>query len=322
MTGFDPTRLFDASEADFRLAADRIRADAIHTPLLPFGPQDGARRVKVKAENLQPYGSFKIRCGANALAAYNVEALKGGVATGSAGNFAQGLALAARRLGVPVAVHVPDTAAEVKLGAVRALGATVTKHSFADWWTILSTRSTGANDGVFIHPVAEADVVLGNGTVALELLQDWPELDTVIVPVGGGGLICGIALAFRALGRKVRIVAAEIETSIPLTAALAAGEPVKVERGASFVDGIGSTGVLPDMWPLLKDLVDETVVVTTEEAKSALRRLALENHIIVEGAGATALAAALKYAGGTNVVAVLSGGNIDPSVYGDILNGR
>jgi threonine dehydratase len=275
----------------------------------------------LKPENLQPLGSFKARCGANALAAFSAEDLKAGVATGSAGNFGQGLALAARKRGVALAVHVPESAAEVKLASLRALGATVIRHSFADWWAILASRETGADDGVFVHPVAEADVILGNGTIGLELAEDWPELDTVVVPFGGGGLIAGIALALRAAGKKVRIVACEVDTSIPLTACFRAGEPVVVERGASFIDGMGSTRVLDEMWPLLRDLVSDVVVVPTQSVRGAVRELALRNHLIAEGAGAAPLAAALSdRCGGKNVAVIVSGGNLDSRHLCEILS--
>jgi threonine dehydratase len=184
----------------------------------------------------------------------------------------------------------------------------------------MSTRETGAEDGVFIHPVCESGVILGNGTIGLELAEDWLDLDTVVVPFGGGGLVSGIALALRALSRKVRIVACEIETATPLTAAVAAGGPVRVERRSSFVDGIGSNSVLQEMWPLVHDLVDDVLVVSLAEAKRAVRELASRHHLIAEGAGAVALAAALSpRCEGTHVAAVISGGNIDAAQLCSIL---
>jgi threonine dehydratase len=309
--------LFEATTADFREAAAHIAADAVRTPLLPFPAGDG-RSVRLKCENLQPLGSFKIRSGASAIAM--LEGEPRAVATGSAGNFAQGLTLAARRRGLPVTVHAPDTAAEVKLAAMRALGASVIQHPFERWWEILSTRDTGADDGAFVHPVAERGVVLGNGTIGLELAEDWPEVDTVVVPFGGGGLVSGIALALRALGRNVRIIACEAETSTPLTAALAAGQPVRVERQPSFVDGIGSGSVLEEMWPLLRELVDEVIVVSIADIRAAVRALARQSHLVAEGAGAAALAAALSpKCRGRNVTAVISGGNIDAARLAEIL---
>lgn len=301
-------------------AARMLHPTVIRSPLLQGEAQDH-RQVRLKAENLQPLGSFKIRGGSVVLGMLANQDLERGVATASAGNFAQGLGLAARHAGVPVTVHVPDTAAGVKLAATEALGATIVRHSFSDWWGIMSSRETGRDDGVFIHPVCEAGVILGNATIGLELAEQWPELDTVVVPFGGGGLITGIALAFRALQRPVRVVACEAETSTPLASALSAGRPTRVERRPSFIDGIGSTGVLEDMWPLLEELVDDVIVVSLTDAQRALCRLAIRDHLVVEGAGAVAAAAAASArSGGRNVAAVLSGGNIDQAVLCSILS--
>jgi len=305
---------------DFVGVAERIRGDIIRTPLLPC--TSGTKTIRLKAECLQPLGSFKIRAAASVLQTMDPGDLQRGVATASAGNFAQGLGLAARRRGIALTVHAPDSAAKVKLEAIRSLGARVAIHNFADWWSIMTTRETGADDGVFIHPVCEAGVILGNGSIGLELAEDWPEMDKVVIPFGGGGLSSGIALALRALSRKVRIVACEVETSPALAAAFAANAPVRVERHPSFVDGIGSNGVLEEMWPLVKELIDDVVVVTLSEVKAAVRVLALRHHLIAEGAGATALAAALSpRCKGTNVAAVITGGNIDAAVLCPILSG-
>lgn len=306
-----------ASHADFTAVAQRIRGDIVRTPLLPL--QRGERTIRLKAESLQPLGSFKIRAAANALGAATAP-LTDGVATASAGNFAQGLALAAKRRDVPLTVHVPDTAAQIKIRTIRALGATIVEHPFSEWWDIMSSRRTGRQDGIFIHPVCEAAVILGNATIGIELAEEWPEIDTVVVPFGGGGLAVGIALAFRSLARKVRVVACEIETCAPLTAAWAAGKPVRIERRPSFVDGIGSNSVLPEMWPLLRSLIAEVIAVSVADAEAAVRELASSSHLIAEGAGAVALAAALSAkCGGQNVAAVISGGNIDHGTFCRIL---
>lgn len=295
----------------FQAARTAIRGDIIRTPLLPF-QSDSGREIRLKAECLQPYGSFKIRAASNLLAGFTPEELRGGVACPSAGNFGQGLAYAASRRGVPLTVHAPANAAEVKLQAMRELGASVVVHPFDEWWQIMCTRDTGADDGLFVHPVCEPGVILGNGTIGLELAEDWPEFDTVVVPVGGGGLISGIALALRSIGHPARIVACEVETAAPLSAALEAGHPVAIDRQDSFVDGIGSTRVLDEMWPLLRELVDDVIVVSVAEAERGVRLAARQAHLIVEGAAGVALAAALSPScPGDRVVALLSGGNID-----------
>jgi threonine dehydratase len=295
----------------FETARQAIQGYAIRTPLLPFA-DDAGREVRIKAECLQPYGSFKIRAAANVLAGFSPEELERGVACPSAGNFGQGLAYAASRRGVPLAVHAPDNAAEVKLEVMRSLGAKVHVHPFDEWWRIMTSRQTGTDDGLFVHPVCEPGVILGNGTIGLEIAEDWAEADTIVVPVGGGGLITGIALALRSLGHKARIVACEVETAAPLSAAMRAGEPVTVERSASFVDGIGSTRVLDEMWPLLRELVDDVITVSVKEAEHGVRLAARTSHLIAEGAAGVALSAAMSPScPGKRVVAILSGGNID-----------
>jgi threonine dehydratase len=309
---------FQLSLKDFEEAADRISNDVIVTPLLPFECAD--RKLMLKAECLQELGSFKIRAGANAIESANEKDLINGVVTASAGNFGQGVAKAAQNRGLPVHVIVPDTAAKVKVNALLNLGAKVTTVSFSDWWEIMMTRSAGV-DGFFIHPVAELEVIIGNGGIGLEIFAQFPNVDVIVVPFGGGGMISGIALAMKALGKKPLIVACEIESSTPLKSAKSKGKPVKVERGKSWIDGIGSTSVLPEMWPLLDELVDSVVVVSHLEAEKALGSLSSKAHLVSEGAGAVALAAAIKpQFSGKNVVAVISGGNIDPKTYGEILN--
>jgi threonine dehydratase len=305
----------------FEAARAAIRGEVVRTPLLP-AQSGGGREVRVKAECLQPYGSFKIRAASNLLAGYSPDELCGGVACPSAGNFGQGLAYAAARRRVPLTVHAPDNSAEVKLQVMRELGATVVVHPFDEWWQIMRTRDTGRDDGLFVHPVCEPRVIVGNGTIGLELAEDWPEFDTVVVPVGGGGLISGIALALRSIGHKARIIACEVETAAPLSAALKAGHPVAVDRQSSFVDGIGSTRLLDEMWPLLRELVDEVIVVSVEEAERGVRLAAQQSHLIVEGAAGVALAAALSPScPGERVVAILSGGNIDHQMLCRILAG-
>lgn len=306
------------SLTEFERAAETIAADIIVTPLLPLAGSDG--RLFAKAENLQPLGSFKIRAGANALDTLARQGEPKAIATASAGNFAQGLAQAARRRGISLTVHVPDTAPAVKRDAIAALGAKVVAHEFSAWWDVMRTRDTGVAGEVFIHPFADAPVIIGNGTIALELVRQAPVIDEIYVPVGGGGLISGIALGLKALGRKVRIIACEVETAAPLRASFEAGRAVSIERVSSFVDGIGGQSVFEEMWPLLRRCVDDVVVVSLDEVRASVLDLWRNNRIVAEGAGAAAVAAARKNAGDRHAVAIVSGGNINASVYGEILS--
>jgi threonine dehydratase len=249
-------------------------------------------------------------------------ALRDGVCTASAGNMAQGVAWCAREMGVSCRVIVPDTAPAAKTDAVKALGAEVIPVPFAAWWRVMETHDSRGVPGAFIHPVENNDVMAGNGTIALEIAEDLPHIDAVVVPFGGGGLISGIGSGMGALKPSCRIIAAEVGTAAPLRASLDAGEARAITRIPSFIDGIGGASVLPAMWPLVRQVVDDSVVVTLEDVAEAIRILVRQVRIVAEGAGAAALAAArTRRAGVGRVVCVVSGGNIDPAVLATILQG-
>jgi threonine dehydratase len=295
------------------IEARRVIADsAIRTPLLRLNVIDAPAEIYLKLENLQPIGSFKIRGAANALGHTPPDRLARGVYTASAGNMAQGVGWRARELGIPFSVVVPDHAPDTKLAAIERLGGRIEKVPFDAWWQILLTHRHAGIDGLFIHPVSDTHVMAGHGTIGLEIFEDLPGVDTVIVPYGGGGLSCGIASAMRALKPEVKVYACEVETAAPLAASLAAGEPRDVDCKPSFVDGIGGKGLLPEMWPLVSSLLDGSLVMSLDEVKAALKLLAERNRVIAEGAGATPVAAALSgKAGGGKIACVVSGGNID-----------
>jgi threonine dehydratase len=218
---------------------------------------------------------------------------------------------------------VPDHAPEAKLAAVRRLGGTIEKVPFDEWWEILLTGKYEKCKGLFVHPVSDPAVIAGNGTIGLEILEDLPGVDAVVVPYGGGGLSSGIASALRALRPQTKIYACEVETAAPLATSLAAGEPRTVTYTPSFVDGIGGKSLLAEMWPMVRDLLDGSLVMPLSAVASAIRLLAERNRVIAEGAGATSVAAALSgKAGGGKVVCVISGGNIDSAVLARILTGE
>ena len=301
-------------------ARARIAGAAIRTPLVPAA--DG--RTFLKLECLQRTGSYKIRGATNALKArLEAGSPPSSIVTASAGNFGQALVAAAARLGLPAIVHVPEKAARVKVENLRRMGATVHEHSFEDWWRIMETRDTGdgADDALFFHPVCEREVIAGAGTIGEEIIEDLPEVEAVLIPIGGGGLASGIAQAVKRHRPGCRILAVETETALPLMAALAAGAPVTVERIPSFIDGMGSTRVLDAMWPLLQRLIDEVVVVSVAEVEEAIRRLVADHHVIAEGAGAASLAAAANV-DADRMVAIVSGGNLDRSELRRILEGN
>jgi threonine dehydratase len=292
-------------------ARRNIAPIAFRTPLVLCNV-DGPPSLYLKLENLQPIGSFKIRGAANVIAHTPEEQLSRGLLTASAGNMAQGVAFCAQRLGVPATVIAPDTAPAAKTRAVERMGGRVIKVPFAKWWQTFETRGYPGIDATFVHAFDDPHVMAGNATIALELLEDLPDMEAVVIPWGGGGLSCGIASVLRALAPQVRIYAAEVETAAPLSASLAAGEPRIVEYVPSFVDGIGSKTVFPNMFELGRKLLDGSLIVTLHDAVQAMKLVAERNRVIVEGASACAVAAARSGRAGTGkIAAIVSGGNID-----------
>ena len=304
-------------------ARENIRGVAIRTPLLKLHSDFPDMNIFLKLENLQPWGSFKIRPALNALKSMELERLRCGVLSASSGNFGQGLAYAARQIGIPATLVVPDAAAQTKVNALIELGAKVIRLPFDEWWTVLTSRRCAGETGLFIHPVAEAPVLAGNATIGAEILEDLPNCDAVVVPFGGGGLICGIGSVMRRLKPAVRMVVVESEAALPAAAALKNGGPVRVPHLQSFVDGMGSTTVLEEMWPLLRQVADQTACVSFAQIADAVRLLAGRHHVIAEAAGAASLAAAVAgLAGKGNIVCIISGGNMDAAKLGAILNGQ
>jgi threonine dehydratase len=305
-----------------RAARERLAGAAIRTPLVRLVAEDAPAEIYLKLENLQPIGSFKLRGAGNALALADPSELARGVWTASAGNMAQGLAWAARRRGIPCTVVVPESAPATKRAAIARLGAEIVDVSFSDWLEVFRTRRFPGLDGLFVHAFSDPAVMAGNGTIGLEILEDLPDVDAIVVPWGGGGLCCGIASAVRALAPRAKIYAAEVATAAPLAPSLAAGRTVEVTYVPSFVDGIGAPVVFSEMFPLAQRLVDGSLVVEVEAVAAAVRLLAERTRIVAEGAGAAALAAALAgKAGGGKVVCVVSGGNIDSAKLATILGG-
>jgi threonine dehydratase len=307
---------------DIQHARRRIAGSAVRTPLVRLNVANQAADIYLKLEVLQPIGSFKIRGAANAMAQIPVEQLARGVFTASAGNMAQGVAWCARERGIPCTVVAPDTAPATKLEAIARLGGRIVSVPFDRWWQAFEDRAFPGVDGTFIHAFDDPHVMAGNGTIALEILEDLPDVEAVVIPWGGGGLACGIAVAMRALNLRCRILAAEVASAAPLVAALAAGSPQVIDYQPSFVDGIGSKTVLPQMFMRAQALVDRALVVSVDEVAAALRLIAERNHVIAEGAGACPVACALSgKAGRGKIVCVVSGGNINMSQLCAVLRG-
>jgi threonine dehydratase len=309
-------------------AATAVYGAAVRTPLVrldvPLSHDDAPPRPEIylKLESLQPIGSFKIRGAYNAVRQLPAAALADGVWTVSAGNAAQGVAFAARKAGVPCSVMVMDTAPETKIEAITRLGASIVRATYDECWQTVESHRSDRMTGRFVHPFDDDAFIAGNATAGLEILEDLPDVDAIVAPLGGGGLLAGLSAAVRASRPDVKIFAAEPETAAPFAASLAAGEARYFDGWqASFVDGAGGKSVLPTMWPLLRASVTDSIVVSLDEVRAAMKLVAERVHVIAEGAAACAVAAALSgKAGRGRVVAVVSGGNIDLSRFASLVD--
>ena len=304
-------------------ARERIKGKVLRTPLVRLNVDDESTEIFLKLENLQPTGSFKVRGVSNAIVLAGPDVRKRGVYTCSAGNMAQALAWQARQNKIPCTVIVPDNAPQTKLEAIKRFGAKIIQASFDEVWNVVATHRYPPLDGsVFIHPFADVRMMAGNGTAGLEVLEDLPDVESVVIPFGGGGLSVGIASAIRAKRPQTRIYAVEPETAAPLSASFAAGSAKEIDRTPSFVDGIGGKSVLPEMWERARILL-LPLVVSLSEIAAAIKLLIERNRVVAEGAGAASVAAATTgKAGSGKIVCIVSGGNIDSSKLGKILAGE
>jgi threonine dehydratase len=307
------------SLAEVRTAAATVYDAAVRTPLVALdlaGTDSPLDTIYLKLESLQPIGSFKIRGAYNAVRQVDPGSLGQGVWTVSAGNAAQGVALAAKIVKTACSVMVMDTAPDTKLRAIERLGATIVRAGYDECWRTVVEHASPRMTGHFVHPFDDNRFIAGNGTIALEILEDLPDVDAIVAPVGGGGLLAGIAAVTSELRPRTRVFGAEPETASPLAASLAAGRAMPFERWtASFVDGAGGKSVLESMWPLLQPLAG-SIVTSLAEVGAAIRLVAERARVIAEGAAGCAVAAAVSgRAGGGKVVAVVSGGNIDLATF-------
>jgi threonine dehydratase len=322
MSAAAPPPVRAVSLEEILAARERIRGVITRTPLVRLRHDaGGAPEIWLKLENLQPINAFKIRGAANAVLLLGPEERQRGVWTISAGNAGQGVAYAARAIGVPCTVVAIETAPATKLERMERLGARIVKAPFDQCWQAMDSRSFPGVEGTFVHPFDDHDFIAGNASLGLEILEDLPEVRTVIAAIGGGGLVAGIGSAIKQLAPHVRILGAEPETAAPGAASFAANEPrVFDDWQASFVDGAGGKSIFPRMWERLQGTVDGSIVVTLDEVKNAMRIVAEKSRVIAEGAGALAVAAALSgNAGDGPVVAVISGGNIDLKKFAELI---
>jgi threonine dehydratase len=305
---------------DIEAARARIAGTVLRTPLVKIDAGSGAE-VYLKLENLQPTNAYKIRGAANAVARLSDEERGRGVWTISAGNAGQGVAFAARAFGVPCTVVAIETAPQTKLDRMGALGATIVPVSYERAWQAAESHGFEGMEGTFVHPFDNHDFIAGHATMGLEILEDLPEVRTVVAAIGGGGLITGVGSAVKAMSPDVAVIGAEPETAAPYAFSLAQGGPQRFpDWQASFVDGAGGKSVTERMWQRMQAVVDGTVTVTLDEVRDAMRLIAEKSRTIAEGAGALALAAALTgKAGEGPIVCVVSGGNIDLGKFAELV---
>jgi threonine dehydratase len=311
----DPVRPIALNEIEE--ARGRIEGTVLRTPLVRFDD-----RIWLKLENLQPTNAYKIRGATNAVAKLSDEERARGVWTISAGNAGQGVAYAARAFGVPCSVVAIETAPQTKLDRMRALGATIVPVSYTEAWKAAEAHAFEGMDGTFIHPFDNQDFITGHGTMGLEIVEDLPDVRTVICAIGGGGLITGVGSAVKALKPDVEVVGAEPESAAPYAYSLEQGAPSKFEAWqATFVDGAGGQSVTERMWQRMRPIAERSIVVTLDETRQAMRLIAEKARAVAEGAGALALAAALTgKAGNGPIVCVVSGGNIDLAKFCELVS--
>ena len=303
--------------ADITAAAERIRDIVVRTPLVP-APQRTPADVPamwVKCENLQPMGAFKIRGACNFLAQLTPAARAAGVITYSSGNHGQAVALAAQRLGLPSVVVMPETAPRVKVDGVRRYGGEVIFAGTTSVDRKVRAEAEAAARGLTIVPPFDHPwIIAGAGTCGLEIVEQCPDASAVYVPIGGGGLLSGIATAIKALKPGVRVIGVEPAGAARMTASRAAGHPVRLEKTASIADGLLTLQPGTLTFAHIQAFVDDIVAVEEEEIVDAMRWLFTNAGIVAEPSGAASVAAVLKSGAmpGPGIVAVISGGNVSP----------
>ena len=315
----DPVR--PITIGDVEQARERIAGTVLRTPLVKLDLGSGAPQIWLKLENLQPTNAYKIRGAANAVAKLSDAERAKGVWTISAGNAGQGVAHAARQFGIPSTVVAIETAPQTKLERMRALGATIVPVSYEDAWKAAESHSFPGLEGTFVHPFDNHDFIAGHGTMGLEIVEDLPEVATVIAAIGGGGLVTGVGSAVKARKPYVKVLGAEPETAAPYAYSLAEGSPQRFpDWQASFVDGAGGKSVTERMWQRMRPVTDGSITVSLDQTREAMRLIAEKTRTIAEGAGALALAAALTgKAGEGPIVCVVSGGNIDLGKFAELV---
>jgi threonine dehydratase len=314
----DPPQL-DEVEA----AAKRLSDTIVRTPLLPLKSFEEPAEILLKPEVLQPVGSFKLRGVGNWALSLDREKASQGIATTSAGNTALALGYMARELGVAARSHVPDSLHGSKREALEAYGVDLVPVTMTELMGFMFEEAWREEPYAYLNPWGEPLILAGHGTMGLEIFEDLPSLDSVFIPVGGGALLGGVASVLKTLKPTTRVYAVQAEVNSALAAAFAAGGPAWIDWHDTIVEGASTPVITDEMYPMLRRLVDDVVLVTEGEVMSAMRRLALDDKLITEGAGAAAVAAALT----TPIeergrsVCIVSGGSVDRGLLAQVLSG-
>ena len=314
--------------ADIQEAQTRLRGVVRHTPLLPFGePTADGEQLYLKPESLQTVGSFKIRGASNRLLRLTAEERARGVIAYSSGNHAQGVARAAQRLGIRAVIVMPTNSPQVKVAGTRSYGAEVVLYDPAtERREDVAARLMARSPYVLVPPFNDADVIAGQGTVGLEIFHDLPAVDLVLVPVGGGGLISGVAAALKTLRPEVKIIGVEPELAADAQASFRAGRIIgwpAADTNRTLADGVRTLELGDLTFAHIQRYVDDIVTVSEAEIRAAARRLLTEARLLVEPTAALPLAAWLYHRAALpaarQTVAVVTGGNVDPAVLLDLL---
>ncbi len=317
----DPRALF-ITLADIEAAVPKVREVAYRTPLVPAGRNE--RDIFLKLETLQRTGAFKLRGAWNKMSRLTEREVRAGFVTVSAGNHGQGVAWCARKLGAPCTVWVPDDAVQLKVAAMQALGAKVMKAPWHDIETGLTDGRWEKGPETFVHPFGDPLVIAGQGTIGIEIVEDLPNVRTVLAPVGGGGLSTGVATAVKAKAKGAKVYGVQAEGAAPLPRSFETGKPENIGEPDTIADGMAAAFVFDYMWPVLRDRLDGALTVSEDDLRRAIRHMALECHVVAEGAGAAALAAAWRHRDKLEapIACVVSGGNIDPGLLAEIVSSQ
>ncbi len=317
--GGEPVQPPDLAEVE--AAATRIAGTVVRTPLLELRGYHDPTSIMLKPEVLQPVGSFKLRGVGNWALGLSPEETARGIATTSAGNTALALGYMARVLGVPARSHVPESLHGSKRTALEAYGVDLAEVPMTDLMRFMFEEAWREEPYSYLNPWGEPAMLAGHGTIGLEIFEDLPDLDSIFVPVGGGALLGGVASVLKTLMPPIRVYAVQAEVNSALAAAFEAGRPTWIEWRDTIVEGASTPVITDEMYPMLRRLVDEVVLVSEEEVMSAMRRLALEAKLVTEGAGAAAVAAALAIPESERGLSVclVSGGSVDHALFARLL---